>query len=150
MIVLSGKQMDKVLRAHSQIYDQFHGSKAGKDFFFQTAHADQHAAFYTSMYLIQDTAEAIRAHMQRGFSSDPLSAYLEFWGVMQALVIQQDAIKELHTAVLAAPPDTKALSAWNEIRDTRHLCAGHPAKRTSQASACVYGEAFRRIPPHPV
>ena len=122
--------MDKILKGRSEIYDQFHGSRAGHDYFFDDTHADEYSAYYTSMYLIQDTAEAVWTHMCRGFSTDPMSAYLEFWGVMQALVIQQDSIKELHDAVVGSPSATSTLPNWQAIRDTRNLCAGHPAKRS--------------------
>ena len=122
--------MDKVLQVRSKIYDQFHHSAAGPDFFFKDVHADEYAAHYTSMYLIQDTGEAVWKHLRRGFSGDPLTAYLEFWGVMQALTIQQDAIRELHNAVVGSFPVTSTLSGWQAIRDTRNLCAGHPAKRS--------------------
>jgi|SRR5271169_9664 len=122
--------MDKVLQVRSKIYDQFHHSAAGPDFFFKDEHADEYAAYYTSMYLIQDTGEAVWKHLRRGFSGDPLTAYLEFWGVMQALTIQQDAVRELHNAVVGSFPVTSTLSGWQAIRDTRNLCAGHPAKRS--------------------
>jgi hypothetical protein len=124
--------MDAVLKICSEIFDQVQQSNAGPDYFFQEAHADEYAAYYTSMYLIQDTGEAVWTHMRRGFSSDPMAAYLEFWGVMQALVIQQDAIREAHKAVLGALPATEALSGWKAIRDIRNLCAGHPANRSAQ------------------
>ncbi len=122
--------MDTVLKMHSEIYDQFQRSSAGPDYFYKDAHSEEYAAYYTSMYLIQDTGEAVWTHMRRGFSSDPMAAYLEFWGVMQAVVIQQDAIKELYNAVVGSFPDTAALSRWKAIRDMRNLCAGHPAKRS--------------------
>ncbi len=51
-----------------------------------------YSAYYISMYLIQDTYGAILAHQKKGFSEEPLLAYIEFWGVMQAIVIQQDSI----------------------------------------------------------
>jgi hypothetical protein len=121
--------VDTVLKIRSAIYDQFHRSSAGPDYFFKNAHADEYAAYYTSMYLIQDTGEAVWTHMRRGFSADPMAAYLEFWGVMQAVVIQQDAIKELYNAIVGSFPDTTTLS-WQAIRDMRNLCAGHPAKRS--------------------
>ena len=65
--------------------------------------------------------------MARGFSPDPMQAYLEFWGVMQAIDIQQDAIFQMHEAVVGSAPMSG--SAWAQLRDTRHLCAGHPANR---------------------
>ena len=81
------------------------------------------------MYLIQDTGEAVCTHMIRGFSSDSMQAYLEFWGVMQAVDIQQDAIFQIHKATVGAGLTIPAGSAWAQLRDTRHLCAGHPASR---------------------
>jgi hypothetical protein len=79
------------------------------------------------MSLIQDTGEAVWDHMQAGFSQDPMRAYIEFWGVMQAIVIQQDAIGELHDAIVGKPPTVPSQSEWKKLRDTRNLCAGHPA-----------------------
>lgn len=36
---------------------------------------------------------------KKGFSEDPHEAYLKFWGVMQAIIIQQDSICELYWAI---------------------------------------------------
>jgi hypothetical protein len=68
--------------------------------------------------------------MQRGFSSEPLLAYVEFWGVMQAVFIQQDAICELYEAVVGSKPRICKDSDWSKIREIRNMCAGHPAKRS--------------------
>lgn len=121
--------MDQILDVRSKIYDQFHGSSAGPAHFFKDDNAGPFAAYYTAMYLIQDTGEAIWTHMQRGFSSDPLFAYIEFWGVMQALFIQQDAICELYEAVVGSKPQIQKSSGWSRLREIRNTCAGHPAKR---------------------
>lgn len=94
------------------------------------AHDDAFAAFYTSKYLIQDTAEAVGIHMTAGFSGDSHAAYIEFWGVMQALIIQQDAIVELHKSICGTEPVLTKPSPWFEIRDLRNRCAGHPASNT--------------------
>lgn len=121
--------MNHILTAHSAIYDQFHGSTAGPAYFFKPQNADAYAAYYTSMYLIQNTAEAVYTHMNEGFSQDAMRSYLEFWGVMQAIVIQQDAVFQVHQAVVGSKPGISPASAWSKLRDTRHLCAGHPAHR---------------------
>jgi len=55
------------------------------------------------MFLIQDTGEAVAHHMAGDFSGS-LRAYLEFWGVMQAIFIRQDAISELHRVVVGNQP----------------------------------------------
>ncbi len=117
------------------IYDHFHRSSAGPAHFFRPENADVYAAYYTSMRLIQDTGEAVRFHMESGFSRDPMRAYLEFWGVMQAIYIQQDAIVQLHQAVVGTAPTIQPASAWSRLRELRHQCAGHPANRTHGVSA---------------
>jgi hypothetical protein len=121
--------MDQILAVRSNIYDQFQGSTAAQEHFFKDDHAEAYTAYYTAMYLIQDTGEAVQSHMKRGFSSDPWLAYIEFWGVMQAIFIQQDAIKELYEAVIGSKPTIANKPDWSKIRDVRNLCAGHPANR---------------------
>lgn len=120
----------KLLDARSKIYDQFQGSSVGPGYFFLPENADSYAAYYTSMYLIQDTGESVMVHMDKGFSPNAMSAYLEFWGVMQAISIQQDAIFELHKSVIGSNPPVHSSSSWLKLRKTRHRLAGHPAKRT--------------------
>ena len=113
----------------NEIYDYFHQSCSCQEFFFDPAQAERYAAYYTSKYLLQDSTESLLAHREREFSSNPLQAYIEFWGVMQALIIQQDSIAELYEAVVGTPLDTSALISWQSLRRLRNTCAGHPAKR---------------------
>ena len=119
--------MKSLLHARGQIYDQFHASSAMQSHFFEAQQEDAYAAYYTSMYLIQDTGEAILTHMEDGFSKKVLRKYIEFWGVMQAIFIQQDAISELHLAVVGKKFQTGVLPNWNAIREKRNLCSGHPS-----------------------
>lgn len=121
--------MEAVLTRRQEIYDYFQNSESCQQFFLDAAKEERHAAYYTSMYLLQDTTESLIAHRERGFSSDPFEAYIEFWGVMQALIIQQDSIAELCKAVTGKALKTHALNSWKKLRDFRNTCAGHPAKR---------------------
>ncbi len=127
--------MDKILAVRANIYDQFHGSNAGLEHFFKDEYRKAYAAYYTAMFLIQDTGESVQSHMKRGFSSDEWLAYIEFWGVMQAIVIQQDAIKEIYEAMIGSKLQIAEQSDWSKIRDVRNLCAGHPAKRAQGVPA---------------
>jgi hypothetical protein len=68
--------MDKILAVRANIYDQFHGSNAGREHFFKDEHREAYAAYYTAMFLIQDTGESVQSHMKRGFSSDAWLAYI--------------------------------------------------------------------------
>ena len=119
--------MDSIGTACNKIYDFFHGNNAC--FGEITSNDNRFAAYYNSMYLLQDSTESLRVHRKRGFSGDPHLGYIEFWGVMQAVTIQQDAIREVHKAITGEYPDTKSLPKWNEVRDFRHILVGHPAKR---------------------
>jgi hypothetical protein len=119
-------KMQRVLQARSDIYNQFQGSSALS---LKGPQGDDFAAYYTSMFLIQDTGEAVAQHMAGDFSGDPLRAYLEFWGVMQAIIIQQDAISELHRVLVGNQPIIQPNSVWHELRNFRNVCAGHPANR---------------------
>ncbi|MFQ5432503.1 MAG: hypothetical protein ACE5EN_08360 [Nitrospinota bacterium] len=120
--------MKQILNARNSIYNYFRVSKPCQEHFYKVD-MDAYAAYYTSMYLIQDTGEALLAHRKLGFSDDSMRAYIEFWGVMQAIFIQQDALKELYKAVFGGCLDYKKYTGWMKLRDIRNLCAGHPAKQ---------------------
>ena len=121
--------MENVLKIRERIYDFFHGNEDCQNFFFDDAQEERYAAYYTSMYLLQDTTESLFVHRKHGFSNDPLEAYIEFWGIMQAIFIQHDAICELYEAVTDSKLKIDDLSSWQELRFLRNTCAGHPAKR---------------------
>ena len=121
--------MIEILNRREEIYDYFQNNKHCRSFFFDSEQEERYAAYYTSMYLLQDTTESLLSHRERGFSSNPFEAYIEFWGVMQALFIQQDAISELFVAITGAALKTGELSSWQALRTLRHTCAGHPAKK---------------------
>jgi hypothetical protein len=123
-----------VLEIREQIYNYFHNNKHCQSFFFQQNQEERFVAYYTSMYLLQDTTESLSEHRNNGFSKNPYKAYIEFWGVMQAAIIQQDAIRELYGAVTGLELDTNDLKAWQELRFLRNTCAGHPAKRNKPKS----------------
>lgn len=124
--------MDKVQVVRNEIYGHFQASEICQRYFFEAENRDIYAAYYTSMYLIQDTSEAVWCHMARDFSADSMLAYIEFWGVMQAVIIQQDAIKEIYRVVFDKSLEIEEPSAWARIRDTRNLCVGHPANRAKR------------------
>lgn len=127
--------VNKIDEIREQIYDHFHKSKACGDFFFSDEQAARYAAYYTSMYLLQDTTESLSVHRTKGFSGDPHEAYIEFWGIMQAIIIQQDALCELYEAVKGSKLDTKGFKNWQYLRNLRNICAGHPAKKDRPKSA---------------
>lgn len=129
--------MEAVAVRRSEIYDYFHSNAACQKYFMDAARGEEYVAYYNSMYLLSDATESLWQHRERGFSSDPLLAYLEFWGVMQAAIIQQDSIAEVHHVMIGTTlnPRGKNLKSWLELRELRNVCAGHPAKKDKPKSA---------------
>lgn len=121
--------MERIGETRSRIYDFFHGSDECQEYFFDGAHSDEYARYYTSMYLLQDSTEGLQAHMEIGFNENPLLAYIEMWGVMQAIIIQQDSISTLHKIIIGSKIAPDGDTKWQEIRALRNQCAGHPGNQ---------------------
>lgn len=124
-----GERMDQILEVRQEIYDYFHNNEACQNFFFDNSREEKFVAYYTSLYLISDVTESLWVHRKKGFSEDPHEAYLEFWGVMQAIMIQQDSICEFYWAIKNAELDRSNLTSWKKLRNLRNICAGHPVKK---------------------
>jgi hypothetical protein len=138
--------MQHVLQAQSSIYAQFHGSSASS---VNGPQGDDFAAYYTSMYLIQDTGEAVHQDMAGDFPADPLRAYVEFWGVMQAIFIQQDAISKLHRVIVGTKPTIDQILLGPDCGTFGISAQANPASRTIGVPACssadVHGPVVWRV-----
>ena len=120
--------MERIIEARTAIYDFFETCKSCQDYLFDPANEDEFHTYNTSMYLLQDTSEAIFAHREKGFSNDPLQSYIEFWGVMQAVFIQQDSLGELYEVICREKLQWGGFHFWSEIRGMRNMLAGHSSK----------------------
>lgn len=113
-------------RWHSEIHKWWNQPHCGFDT------ADRYFAFCAAKDWLQDTAETLHFHRGQGFSSDPYAAYLEYWGILQATIIQQDAIAELHYALTGTQlPERDRDSAWVKLRNLRNLTVGHPNRKST-------------------
>lgn len=121
--------MERVLDGRGAIYDFFDSSKPCQEYFFASGNEDDFAAYYTTMVLLRETSQAVLAHRTKDFSDDPAQAFIEFWGIMQAVSIQQDALGELYQVICGEKPGLEGFPFWREIREKRKDLAGHPAKR---------------------
>ena len=127
--------MQAVAAIRDKIYDHFQANAACQKYFFDAANEDEYAAYYNSMYLLQNSTESLWQHRKSGFSPNCLLAYLEFWGVMQAVIIQQDSIAEIYKIVKRRSLDRSCLKSWLELRILRNVTAGHPAKKDQPKKA---------------
>lgn len=86
----------------------------------------------SSLDVIGDTDLAFEAYDKAPPTDDAGATYLLVYGVLQALVLQQDAVRSLAEALdLQYDPDP----SLRDIREVRHASVGHPTKRVGQARA---------------
>ena len=51
--------MNEIANLRKQIYDYFHGNAGVQQYFFEPTHKDEYVTYYNSMYLLQDSTEAL-------------------------------------------------------------------------------------------
>lgn len=122
----------------SEIWHDAIATWSGADHQTFSSEAD-YLGFCAAKDLIQDTAEAIIYHRTRGFPGDYNASYIELLGLMQAIVIQQDSIRELYRVFGLLWEKPEEGSAWEELRTVRNLATGHPARsdRPGPLQRCV-------------
>lgn len=119
--------MNSVLTSRQKIYD--HIQDGSNCHWTDKATHDQYITYCVAKDTIQDTAETVLAHRARGFSSDVHERYLEYYGILQALYMQQDAISALHKLFLHANLSLAGMPSWDKLRNLRNDTAGHPVGR---------------------
>jgi hypothetical protein len=74
---------------------------------------------------IDDSESALNAYIDNEFPADIGERYLRIYGAMQALLLQQDALRKLVKAI--SPTKKLQLNdVLKDIRDARHASVGHP------------------------
>ena len=85
----------------------------------------------SAMDIIDDILFALHSYTRNDHSDQGL-AYLEIFGVLQALSVQQDAVSKLHKLITGVPVDLE--NTYTDIQaicDTRVRVAGHPVGAAS-------------------
>lgn len=96
--------------------------------------ADAWNRLTVAMDTLGDTCEALLDFEQLGFSGPLGTRYLRFYGTLQAIVLQQDSIAELHCLFIGQHPTVPVESAWVRIRRLRNLASGHPLNKRGDAT----------------
>lgn len=116
--------MEAVLQIREKIYDHIQDGSACH--WMDRATHNDYVIYCVSKDTIQDTAETLLAHRQQGFTENMYARYFEYYGILQAVYLQQDAICALYRLFLGAAPDLSAKHNWDRIRNLRNDTAGHP------------------------
>jgi hypothetical protein len=93
---------------------------------------DEWNTLCVAMDTLGDTCLALQDYERRGIGVEEGEKYLRLYGMLQAVVIQQDAIGHLWKIVHgdALPPSPN--SGWGRIRELRVLAVGHPVESRQQ------------------
>ena len=101
----------------------------------------------SSLDVIEDTELGLGTFLATNIDHlDDGGKYLYVYGTLQALFVQQDAVKHL-TESLEIPynPDANAVQKLDEIRDIRNDSIGHPTKRDRNKDKTVRFNFISRI-----
>jgi len=82
----------------------------------------------SSMDVVGHTEAAIKSYVATPDPKDLGELYLYIYGLFQAMVVQQDAVKDIFTSLDIASP-IKNDAELREIRNLRNDCIGHPTTR---------------------
>jgi hypothetical protein len=90
----------------------------------------------SSLDVVQDTDVAMEAYLQNVFPEDTGEKYIRVYGILQVLVVQQDAVKHLITSLKLPSSMYVSLEAIKHIREIRIRSIGHPTeKRTKEGQS---------------
>jgi len=120
--------MNKTLTSRNNIYDHITGSAVCT--WDKSCTPKNFETYCIAKDTIQDTAEALLAHRKKDFVDDVFLRYIEYYGVLQAVYMQQDAIQALYN--LFMKPEklfTVNLIHWEKLRGLRNDTVGHPVVR---------------------
>lgn len=119
--------MESVLIAREKIYDHIQDWSAC-GWTDQATH-DEFVMYCVAKDTVQDTAETLLVHRQRGFTKDMYERYFEYYGILQAIYMQQDSIAALYKLFVGQPLDIRNRPNWCRIRELRNATVGHPVGR---------------------
>src|SRR3989338_4132355 len=91
----------------------------------------------SSLDVIGDTDLAIETYCKAEFPQEDGRKYLQLYGVLQALFIQQDAVEHLCES-LSMPFKIKSHQGLLDIRNIRNESIGHPTKKGRKEELKTY------------
>lgn len=96
----------------------------------------------SSLDVIDDTLCAITSYLETDFPEEDGAKYVSIYGILQALFIQQDALKNLSEAFDINYTEDEKLKY---IREIRNASIGHPTKLTRKKSVYYFHLARHSI-----
>ncbi len=89
----------------------------------------------SSLWVVSDTIEAIKDYVNSEYPEKIGLKYIYTYGLLEALYIQQDAVRHLSEAFELKYEPTDEL---NKVRNVRNLTVGHPTKQMKNKEGKLY------------
>lgn len=108
-------------------------------------HLDDWNILCSAMDVIGDTTLAIQNFLEEDMGDDGGENYLKLYGLLQAVFLQQDAIKFLYNTIKKSFDKKEKLEKWDDLpfeqsnilRNYRNLSAGHPVECNTFESGMI-------------
>ena len=123
--------MKRILSLEQQIRDYVNGANLYDRHF--KAHLDEWNALCVAMDTLGDSCLALGYYEASGIGKEDSEKYLKLYGLLQAIFLQQDSIRQLNRVFLGSDLQSDSDSAWKKIRDLRNLTVGHPIEKREKA-----------------
>ena len=87
---------------------------------------DRVSAAQVALDTAEDAMLALSNYKRKGIGSDDGEKYLRLYGFLQAVILQQDAIRKLYEIFVGGFTEP---TAWKQLRELRNLTVGHPVEK---------------------
>ena len=141
----SGMSFERFEELRSDLDNLFQHSRLRNQEFQGFPDKDSSITFCVTKDLLQDTHEALMAIFESESDQRAPAAYVLFWGILQTVAIQQDALSEMYLSIYGQEPrNFWNNSRWSKVRQIRRQLAGHPAKadRKDLRTRCSIARGF--------
>ena len=123
--------MKRILSLEQQIRGYVNGAKLYDRHF--KAHLDEWKALCVAMDTLGDSCLALGYYEASGIGKEDGEKYLKLYGLLQAIFLQQDSIRQLHQLFVGSDLQPGPDSAWKKIIELRNLTVCHPIEKKEKA-----------------
>jgi len=97
------------------------------------SHPDGWHALCVALDTLGDSCLALAHYEASGIGDGYGERYLKLYGLLQAVFLQQDSIRQLYRTFVGTDLQSDSDSAWMRIRELRNLTVGHPIGKRDKA-----------------
>lgn len=125
--------MDRITKSEQKIRDYVNQLNLYDRYY--TENLDDWVTLCAAMDILGDTCTALEYYESLNISkqNNDGNNYLNLYGMLQAVFLQQDAIRKLHQVFAEEELINKPDSPWMKIRELRNLTVGHPLEKSDRS-----------------